>query len=291
MSFKDWIKFIVLGLAWGSSFLWIKIAVGEVGPFTLVTYRLTFALLSLAIVILWQRPPLPSWRRFLPVFFFLGIFNLALPFILISAAEQFISSGLAAVLNSTTPLFTILIAPFFLREERLTWARVLGLLAGFAGVVVLMSDQLEGGFGHYQLGMVMMLGGTLSYAIGAVFARRRTRGLTVEVQAAGQAAFAWVFLAVLAPLIEPPLRLPQLPITWGALAWLGIIGTCLGTLLFYSLLNSVGPTRTSLVTYLFPLVGVLLGVLFLQEPVGWRILVGGVLIVSGVVVVNNVKTG
>ena len=289
MSLKDWIKFIVLGLAWGSSFLWIKIAVGEVGPFTLVTYRLAFALLSLAAVLAWKRPAMPDLRRFLPVFAFLGVFNLALPFILISAAEQFIPSGLAAVLNSTTPLFTILIAPLFLAEEKLTWARGLGLLTGFAGVVVLMSDQLEGGFGSHQWGMLLMLGGTLAYAVGAVYARRRTQGLTVEVQAAGQAVFAGLILAVAAPLVEPPFHLPQLGLTWLALAWLGVIGTCVGTLLFYSLLHSVGPTRTTLVTYLFPLVGVVLGVLFLQEPLGWRLFVGGGLIVSGVAAVNSVK--
>lgn len=289
MSLRDWVQFIFLGLAWGSSFLWIKIAVGEVGPFTLVTYRLLFALLSLGLVLLWKKPPRPNLRQYLPVFFFLGIFNLALPFILISAAEQFIPSGLAAILNSTTPLFTILIAPVFIPEERLTWARALGLLTGFAGVVVLMSDQLHQGFGNYQWGMLMMLGGTLAYAIGAVYARRRTRGLAVEVQAAGQAVFAGMFLAVLAPVLEPPFRLPQVPLTWGALAWLGIIGTCLGTLLYYSLLNSVGPTRTTLVTYLFPLVGVILGVLFLSEPVGWRLFAGGALIVSGVAVVNTLK--
>jgi drug/metabolite transporter (DMT)-like permease len=196
---------------------------------------------------------------------------------------------LAAILNSTTPLFTILIAPIFLAEERLTWGRGLGLLTGFAGVVVLMSDQLEGGFGTHQWGMLLMLGGTLAYAIGAVYARRRTQGLTVEVQAAGQAVFAGLILAVAAPLIEPPFRLPQLGLTWVALVWLGIIGTCVGTLLFYSLLHSVGPTRTTLVTYLFPLVGVILGVLFLREPVGWRLFVGGGLIVSGVAAVNSVK--
>jgi drug/metabolite transporter (DMT)-like permease len=289
MSFKDWAKFIILGLAWGSSFLWIKIAVDEVGPFTLVVYRLTFALLSLALVLLWVRPARPDLRRFIPVFLFLGLFNLAVPFLLISAAEQYIPSALAAVLNSTTPLFTILIAPFFLAEEKLTLARGIGLLTGFAGVVVLMSDQLGGGFGAYQWGILMMLGGTFSYAIGAVYARRRTQGLAVEVQATGQAVFAWLILAVAAPLIEPPFHVPQLPLTWFALAWLGIIGTCLGTILFYSLLHSVGPTRTTLVTYLFPLVGVFLGVIFLKEPLTWRLFAGGALIVSGVVVVNRVK--
>jgi drug/metabolite transporter (DMT)-like permease len=289
LSLKDWIKFIVLGLAWGSSFLWIKIAVQEVGPFTLVAYRLTFALLSLALVLIRLRPARPDFRRIAPVFLFLGAFNLALPFILISSAEQYISSGLAAILNSTTPLFTILIAPFFLAEERLTWARGLGLITGFAGVVVLMSDQLEGGFGLHQWGMLLMLGGTLSYAAGAVYARRHTQGLSVEVQASGQAVVAWMILAMAAPLVEAPFRVPHLAITWGALAWLGVIGTSVGTLLFYSLLHSVGPTRTTLVTYLFPLVGVLLGVLFLQETAGWRLFVGGGLIVSGVAVVNSYK--
>ena len=286
MAIKDWGKFIALGLIWGSSFFWIKIAVQEIGPFTLVSFRVLFALLGILAVIAYRRTALPGRRRWW-AFGVLGLFNVALPFVLISWAEQNISSGIAAILNSTMPLFTILIAPLFLADERITRARMVGLVLGFLGVVVLVSGKIEFGLGGYQLGVAAMLIASLCYAVSAIFARKQTQGMAVEAQSIGQMMAAWLFIIPATAMVEAPFTPPALPITWMAVAWLGLLGSCVATLLYYSLINSVGPTRTVLVSYIFPLVGVVLGIIFLNERPDWQLVVGGFLIIGGIGMVNR----
>lgn len=286
MSLKNWLKFTVLALAWGSSFLWIKIAGREIGPFTLVFLRASFALLGLGIILLFLRPQLPERSKW-KLFAYLGFFNVAVPFVLISWAERTISSGMASILNATVPLFTILVAAVFLPEDGLSAPKVLGLLVGFAGVFVLVSDQLGLGTNNL-LAIGAMLLAAAAYGSSNVFARRNLRGMPPAAQAFGQGLAAWSYMLPISTLAEQSiLHLPRLPLTWLALAWLGLIGTAMATLLHYSLMNSVGPTRTSLVTYCFPLVGMILGLIFLGEPLKWQLFLGAALIISGVWMVNN----
>ena len=286
MNIKDWFKFGLLGLAWGSSFLWIKIAVQEIGPVLLVTLRIAFSLIGLIIVVFFNRSRLPRPKQWLP-FIVLGLTNVALPFLLISWSEQRIDSGVASILNSTVPLFTILIAPIFLQEERITVARIAGLATGFIGVIISLSRGLHGGAITDVVGELTMLLAAVLYAFSAVFARRATQALKADVQALVQMICALVYLSIGLPVLAPTISLPHLPLTWVALAWLGLVGSCLGTLLFYSLLHSIGVTRTMLSTYIFPLVGVILGILFLGEKVTWNLIAGGILILSGIYVVNS----
>jgi drug/metabolite transporter (DMT)-like permease len=285
LSAKSWINFVLLGLIWGSSFLWIKLAVREVGPFTLVAFRASFALLGLIVAVLLRRS-LRITPHFLAVFLFLGLFNAAIPFVLISWSELSISSGLASILNSTAPLFTILIAPIFLKDDRFSLPKLVGLLVGFSGVVVLVSEQLSDGLASL-LGVGAMLLAAVSYAASSVFARRNTQGLEPEAQAFGQFLMATIFILPTAAVVEAPFTFPHLPLTWVSLAWLGLLGSCVATILYYSLLHSIGPTRTMLVTFVFPLVGVLLGVLVLGEPFTWRLALGAMMIISGIIVVNS----
>lgn len=288
MSIREWLKFILLGLIWGSSFLWIKIGVQELGPFTLVTLRVFFATLGLWLIARLRRASMP-WRQVLPAFIVLGVLNMALPFVLISWSEQYISSGMAAILNSTVPLFTLLMAPLFLSDDPWTLPKGMGLLVGFLGVVVLMSNQVQGDLTRLKIGQFTMLLAAISYAAAAVYARRKVRGLTPEVQSLGQSLMATLVMLPLAFGLESPFTFPQHPLTWVSVLWLGLMGSCVATLLYYSLLQSIGPTRTTLVTYIFPLVGVILGVLFLHERPDWHLLVGGALIISGVAVVNLLR--
>ena len=285
MSAKNWFKFFFLGLVWGSSFLWIKLALREVGPFTLVFFRAGIAFLGLLVVWLVLRPKLQ--KRDLWKFALMGVFNHALPIVLISWSEKHISSGLAAILNSTTPLFTILIAPFFLSDERITVKRAFGLLLGFAGVVVLASNNISDGDSLSGVGIITMLIAACCYAGSGVFARKVMAGIRNEAQSIGQMGMAFFFMIPATFIAESPFQLPVLPLTWTALIWLGLLGSCVTLLLWFSLLNSIGPTKTSMVTYIFPLMGVLLGWLFLHEIPDWRLLVGGVLVVLAVVIVNS----
>jgi drug/metabolite transporter (DMT)-like permease len=284
---KDWLAFILLGLAWGTSFLWIKIAVQEIGPFLLVALRLLFGILGLTVVVIYTRPAWPKERRLWMALAVLGITNTALPFVLISWGEQYIDSAVAAVLNSTVPLFTMLIAHFTLRDDRITATRLIGLLVGFAGIIILLSRDLVSGAQANLLGQAAVLLAALFYAGSSVFARKNTQGLTPMVQALVPLVVADALMWLVTPLVEAPLALPSLPLTWLAIAWLGLIGSCLAYLLFYYLLHSVGPTRTTLVTYVFPVVGVVLGVVFLNELLDWQLFVGGAMVVGSIVLVNK----
>ncbi len=288
MSVKNWIKFISLGLIWGSSFLWIKIALQETSPYTLVAFRVGFALITLLVAISVTRQKFPMRSKWW-VFLFLGAFNIAIPFLLISWAEQHIPSAIAAILNGTPPLFTIIFAAIFLSDDHFTWRKVSGLVVGFGGVVILMSHQLGNGIASYTLGVIAMLIAAMFYGASAVFARRFTGGLTSVTQALGQQIAANLLIWPLALWGQQQFILPKLPLTWTTLVLLGVLNTGLSTIVYYSLLHEVGPTKTMLVTYIFPVVGAILGLVFLSEPFGWTMAMGTMVIILGVIIVNYRK--
>ncbi|HEX2994397.1 MAG TPA: DMT family transporter [Anaerolineales bacterium] len=282
---KHWFVFILLGAIWSSSFMWIKIAVQEVGPITLVAFRTLFGLLFGVAVILIQRVQLPRSRKEWAPLLILGITNVAIPFFLISWGEQSIDSAVAAILDATVPLFTILIAHYLLHDDKMTVPKVLGLLIGFAGVVILMSKDIGDSAGSV-LGQLAVVLACAFYAGSNVYARRTTMETPGILRSAGPLLAATAIMWLATPLVESPIKIPQLGITWIALLFLGILGSGLAFVLSYYLLHEIGPTRTSMVTYLFPLGGVLLGVLFLGERLSWQVFVGGVLVVASLAVAN-----
>jgi drug/metabolite transporter (DMT)-like permease len=292
MKLKEWGAFALLGLIWGSSFLWIKIAVAETGPFMLVALRLLFGALGLAAVMLAHKTRLPRDGRTLLLYGFMGVFNTALPFVLITWGEKYIASSLASILNGTVPLFTIVIAHFWLSDEKITAGRLAGLALGFVGIVVLMSRDLapealsSALSGPGLWGQAAVLAAAISYATGITFARRNLRNHPPVLQAGMTLIIADALVWLATPLVERPLDLPNSGLAWFAIAWLGLLGSCLAYLLWFYLINTWGPTRASLVTYIFPVIGLVLGIVFLREPADWRLLAGSVLIVGGIGVVN-----
>jgi drug/metabolite transporter (DMT)-like permease len=287
MKLKEWGAFWLLGLVWGSSFLWIKIALREIGPFTLVAFRLLFGLIGLGIVMRVQHQSLPRDRRMLLSYSFMGVFNVALPFTLISWGETRIDSALASVLNGTVPLFTTVIAHFWLHDEKITLPRITGLTVGFIGVVVLVSRDLSPGSTHSSLwGQAAVLAAAMSYATAVTFSRKYLRGQPPVVQSTMGLLIAGALQWCVAPIVERPLHIPTAPITWLALAWLGLLGSCLAYLLYFHLINTWDATRTSMVTYVLPVIGLILGVIFLGEKADWRLVLGSALVVGGIVVVN-----
>jgi drug/metabolite transporter (DMT)-like permease len=285
LSLKNWIKFVCLGLVWGSSFLWIKLALAEISPFMVVFFRAGIAFLGLSIVWIIRKPEI-HWRDFWK-FLVMGVFNHAFPILLICWSETHITSGLASILNSTTPLFTIMIASFFLSEERITFTRVLGLVIGFSGVIILAANETGTGDALSGVGILTMLVAAFSYAAAGVFARKAMPRINHEAQSIGQMGTAFLVMIPTVLIGDPTFHLPTLTITWVALVWLGLLGTCITLLVWFSLLNSVGPLKTSMVTYMFPLMGVLLGWIVLGEQPTWRLLAGGVLVILAVVIVNS----
>ncbi len=288
MKLKDWAAFIVLGVIWGSSFLWIKIALEEVGPFLLVALRLLWGLIGLAVVVALRRPALPRDRSTWLKIALIGLTNTAAPFVLISWGEKFIDSGVASILNGSVPLFTLIIAHLFLQDERMTLNRVIGLVGGFIGIVILMGrDMGDVDFRASLLGQLAVVAAAVLYAGSSVFTRRQLSGVAPMFQSIGSVLVADILLWLTTPFVEAPITLPHLPLTWIALIWLGVMGTCVAYLLFFYLIQSVGATRTTLVTYVIPVFGVLLGVIVLNEQLDWHLALGTALVVAGIWVVNS----
>jgi drug/metabolite transporter (DMT)-like permease len=294
MKAREWTVFVLLGLIWGSSFLWIRIAVQDIGPFTLVALRLLFGVLGLVAVMAYKKQPVPRDKKTLLSLAIMGVINTALPFTLISWGETRIESSLASILNGTVPLFAIIIAHLWLHDERITLARIIGLIVGFIGVVVLVGRDFDiESLGGNFLGQLAVIIASISYAMSATFSRKYLRGQVPVVQATMSLlvadALLWLSLPPVqrfTPSLDAPNHFPTLPITWFAIVWLGILGSCVAYLLFFYLLNTWGVTRSTLVTYIFPVVGLILGIVFLDETLDWRLVVGSVLVVSGIAVVN-----
>jgi drug/metabolite transporter (DMT)-like permease len=282
---KHWLVFITLGAIWSASFLWIKIAVREISPITLVAFRAFFGLLFGVAVITIQRVRWPrTFKEWFPLLL-LGITNIAIPFFLISWGEQTIDSAVAAILDATVPLFTILIAHYLLHDDKMTLPKVLGLLIGFAGVIVLMSKDI-GESASSVLGQLAVVLASVFYAVSAVYVRRTTEDTPGILRSAGPLVSATAVMWLAMPAVESPVKFPHLPITWVALLWLGVLGSGFAFMLSFYLVHEIGPTRTTMVTYLFPLGGVILGVVFLNERLSWQLLAGATLIILSLAVAN-----
>jgi drug/metabolite transporter (DMT)-like permease len=282
---KHWLVFILLGAIWSSSFMWIKIAVQEVGPITLVAYRVVFGLLFCVVVLWLQRTAWPrTWGAWFPLLL-LGVTNVAAPFFLITWGEKTIDSAVASILNATTPLFTILSAHFLLQDDRMTAPKVAGLLIGFAGVIVLMYRDIGSSTGSLP-GQLAVILASAFYAGSAIYVRKVTVETAGIVRSAGPLVSGSAIMWLAAFLFERPVQVPALPITWIALLFLGVLGSGFAFLLAFYLIHEIGPTRTTMVTYLFPLGGVILGVSFLNEQLTWELVTGAALIIVSLAVTN-----
>lgn len=289
MKTKHWVVFILLGIIWSSSFLWIKIGVQEVGPMSLVAFRMLFGALTAGAIAYFQGIPFTrDWKDW-GIFAIFGPLSLAIPVFLISWGEQTIDSAVAAILNATVPLFTLIIAHFWLSDDKITFQKTLGLLIGFAGVVILMSKDLIASEHASIIGQVAVILASLFYGLSAVGIRKYTTHINNVMRGVGLLTTSAILMWIVGPIFEKPFEVPQLQITWIAALWLGILGSGLAMIMMYYLIHEIGPTRASLVTYLFPVGGVLLGVIFLNEQLSWQLIAGTILIILSLVVVNYKK--
>jgi drug/metabolite transporter (DMT)-like permease len=281
----DWLVFAALGFMWGSSYLFIKIGVETISPLTLVTLRLAIGALFLAGVVALTRESLPrGWRIYRHVVV-LAIFNVVLPFALITWSEQRVSSSLASILTATVPLFAIVLAAFALRDEPFSAPRAAGLAVGFAGVVLLVGPAALDATTD-PVAQLALLFASLSYAIGTVYARRFVTGLRPSVAATLQVGVALLMSAALALVLERPFELAYPVEQVAAFVWLGLVGSGVAYLAFFRLVRRWGATRTSTVAYILPVVGIGLGVLYAGETVDGLTLAGTALIIAGVALVN-----
>jgi drug/metabolite transporter (DMT)-like permease len=283
----EWLIFLALGFMWGSSYLFIKLAVDSFGTFTLIALRLLIGAAFLWVVLRASRTPLPRDRRAYLHLIVMSVINITIPFALITWAEQSVDSALAAILNSTVPLMVIVIAPMFLPDEPIRVNGLLGLAIGFAGVVLIVSPGLMGATAT-AAGQLALLGSSLAYAVGNVYARKNVRGLPPMIPAVFQVTFALIIVGLIALVFERPWETatPDFE-AWFSVIWLGILGSGMAYLAYFRLLSRWGATRTSLVAYLLPIVGIVLGFLVLQEPIDVTLIAGTALVIAGVALVNG----
>jgi drug/metabolite transporter (DMT)-like permease len=279
--------FILLGLIWGSSFAWIKIAVAELPPATLVAWRMTLGAIGMVALLLAIRVPWPRLgRAWLPLAV-MGAINAAIPIFLISWGEQFVDSGTAAVLNSLVPIFSLILAGVVLRTEPVTVLRVGGLVLGFIGAALLAGRELElRSDSSGLIGALAVVLAAVSYAAGASYARYRIRSTHRYLVAAGTLVFAAIYIWALALVADGGVIVPVQLDTIVALLWLGILGSFVAYLLFFFLIEHLGATMASMVTYMFPVIGVAIGVVALGERMDASLLIGTVLVVAGIIIVS-----
>ena len=273
---------IVLSVLWGGSFFFIGIAVAELPPLTIVALRVGLAAIALwsIVFIIGLRPPksLDVWKAF----FGMGLLNNVIPFTLIVWGQVQIASGLASILNATTPLFTVVVAGMLLADERFTRLKVLGVAIGLIGVVVMIGPPVLSGSGA-TIAKLAVLGGALSYAFAGVYGRRfKTMTVSPIVTAAGQVTASALFMAPLAWFVDGRLDIagPSLG-TWGAVIALAVFSTAAAYILYFRILEAAGATNLLLVTLLIPVSAIWLGSIFLNESLEFEHFVGMALIAFG----------
>ena len=284
----DWLLLLVLGIMWGTSYAFIKLGVETLPTFTLIATRLAIGLGLLATVVLIAREPLPRSPRIYGHLAVMAAINIVIPFTLITWAELTVDSNIAAILNGAVPLLVIVLAALTFHDEPITLNRLVGVLVGYVGVIVLVFPGLVAAAGGSEFtGEVALLGSTVAYAVGAVYSRRNIKGLRPMIPAVFQVGFAFVMVTVLAFVFENPLS-----VSWNvdavvAVLWLGLRGSGAAYLLMFRLLNRIGATATSQLAYLLPVVGIITGALMFGEAVDARIVIGTGLILGGVALVGS----
>jgi drug/metabolite transporter (DMT)-like permease len=268
MTASSWRMLIGLSILWGGSFFFYKVLVAALPPFTVVLGRLGFAALALNLILLATGERMPRSPRVWGGFLVLGFFNNALPFCLFAWSELKLTSGMAAILNATTPVFAVLLASTLKTGERMTPGRATAVLFGFLGVIVLVGPNALAGSGHRGelLSEAACLGAALSYAIGGFYGRRFS-GLSSMKVATGQVSAAALLVLPMAAIFDRFWTLPAPTLSvWGALAGISLICTAAAYVLFFTLLKRAGATNLLLVTFLVPVSALSLGRLLLHEP-------------------------
>ncbi len=289
MSPMDWMLLIALSIVWGGSFLFIGIAVKELPPFTIVLLRVALAAATLHLVLRATGIRIPWDGQSCRAFFGMGLLNNAIPFSLIVWGQTHIASGLASILNATTPIFMVIVAHVLTTDERMTKGRIAGVLLGLLGVVVLIGPQALGGLGQDVIAQIAVLGAALSYAFAGIFGRRFKRmGVPPLATATGQVSASTLILLPVALLVDRPWTLVMPGIgTTGAVIALALVSTALAYVMFFRILASAGAVNLSLVTFLIPVSAILLGSVILREALHVTDLLGMALIGCGLVAIDG----
>jgi drug/metabolite transporter (DMT)-like permease len=289
MNRGDWATLLTLAVIWGGAFFFISVAVSEVAPLTYVWLRLTIAAAAMWLFLLWRREPtgLPAgvWRPIL----LLALLNNVVPFILFGWGQTQIAIGLASILNATTPIWGVVVAHVFTRDERMTGRKLAGVLIGFAGVAVMIGPAVLTSLGGDTLALLACVTASLCYALAGVWARRfRAMGLPPVAVTTGQLTVGAAIMLPIALLVDQPWAraMPSLGAI-GAIVALSLVCTSFAYILYFRLIDRAGATNALLVTLLVPPIAILLGALFLGEIIGARDIAGLALIALGLAAIDG----
>jgi drug/metabolite transporter (DMT)-like permease len=282
----DWSLLLILGLMWGTSYAFIKLGVQTLPTFTLIASRLLIGFVFIAVVVAVAREPLPRNPKAYVHFAVMAVINIVIPFTLITTAERSVDSSIAAIINGAVPLVVILLAALAFHDEPITLNRLAGMVVGYAGVIVIVSPGLTSASSSALSGELALVGSTIAYGIGAVYSRRNIRGYRPMIPALFQVGFAMVIIATLALAFERPLD-----VSWNgdailAVVWLGLFGSGAAYLINFRLLGRIGATRTSILAYFLPVVGIISGALMFGETIDGAVMVGTALVIGGIALVN-----
>ncbi|KQO49223.1 MULTISPECIES: DMT family transporter [unclassified Methylobacterium] len=289
MSAAEYTALIVLSMLWGGSFFFTSVALTALPPLTLVVLRVGLAALVLIMVLPFAGLRLPRQPGPWVAFAGMGLLNNVLPFCLIVWGQTHIASGLAAILNATTPLFAVIVAHLLTVDERMTVSRLVGVILGFAGVVAMVGPDVLTGLGADVLAQLAVLAAAFSYALAGVFGRRfKLMGVSPFATAAGQVTASALMLLPVALVVDRPwtLAMPDPPV-WGAVLAIATVSTALAYVLYFRLLASAGATNLLLVTFLIPISAILLGASMLGEVLEARHYLGIMLIGCGLVAIDG----
>jgi drug/metabolite transporter (DMT)-like permease len=281
---------LLLALFWGGAFFFIEILVDHLPPLSIVALRVGLGAVLMWVIVAARRVRLPRESSQWGALAVVGVLSTALPFFLITWAQTRIDSGLASVLNATAPLFVVLIAGMTLADERFTFAKLAGVLAGVAGVAILIGpDAVSAGFSGSVTGQLAVVGASLSYASAAIYSRRfAAMGLTPIMVVTGQLTTAAVLLLPAMAATQGLPSLSSLPLE-AVLSLLGIVllSTVLANVLYFRLLERAGATNAALAGFLMPITATVLGVVFLGERLSGAQLLGAGVIAVGLVLIDG----
>jgi drug/metabolite transporter (DMT)-like permease len=287
MTTRAWALMGLLGLIWGGSFLSNRLAIAEAGVATTVALRVGGAAIVLWAYVLLARLPLPRHGRTWAAMLLMGLLGNVLPFTLITWGQRSIEVGLAAILNASTAIMGVLVAALAFRDETLTPAKALGVLLGFAGVVVVIGPGALRHLDVTSLAQLAVVAASLSYAVSGSFARRAFGDTAPEVAAAGMLAGSALVMVPAALLLDGWPDRAWSPSVWGAILYLAVVASALAYLIFYRLIRVVGAGNTSLTTLLVAPVAIVLGALVYREQLPLRDYLGFALLALGLLIIDG----
>jgi drug/metabolite transporter (DMT)-like permease len=286
MTIKEWILIIILSIIWGGSFFFVGIAVKELPPLTIVLGRVALASVILLAIVYLKGEKMPSSLSIWGSFIVMGAINNMIPFCLIAWGQTHIESGLASILTATTPIFSVILAHFFTKEEKLTFNRISGIVLGWIGVLVLIGIESLSGFGIEVLGQAAILGAAIFYACAAIYGRR-FKEMNSMVVSTGMLCASTIMMIPLALYFDQPWNLAPSTMSIMSILGLAAISTSLAYIIYFHVLATAGPTNILLVTFLIPLSAITLGVMVLGEQLGWEMFVGMGIIFLGLITIDG----